>query len=409
MRVVGIISEFNPFHNGHKYLVDQIRQTLNPDAVISVMSGNFVQRGEPAMWNKWVRAKCAVENGIDLVLELPVCFASNSGEEFARGAVRILKGLNIITDLAFGSETGDKHKLEEAAACLASEDDLFSAAIKETLKSGLSYPAAYEKAVQTRFGNEAFSAEILKGSNDILALEYIKQNNVQHSNFNIVPFKRKGFGHDCGHAVSKFASASIIRKQIKEDNSFASSKIAVPEKTFEICRHEHYLNQEDENRYFTIVRNVLLSKSKEEIAALFSVSEGLENNLKQSLTVAATLDELIMNAKSRRHTYAKISRTLVHAILGIDKRIYGEIKNSGLAYGRVLAFNSTGAALLRLLKDDVSRIPIYTNLNKNVSQDAPERMILSLDCKASDLYSLITGTPLYGGSDHVNKPYISCN
>lgn len=281
MRVVGIIAEFNPFHKGHKYLVDQVKHRLEPDAIIAVMSGNFVQRGEPAMWNKWVRARSAIENGIDLVFELPVCFATNSGEEFARGAIRTLKGLGVVTDLAFGSETGDKEGLENMAACLSSEDNSFSTHIKEALKTGLSYPAAYEKAFQIRFGEDPLSGAILKGPNDILALEYLKQNQLQDAKFNAFPIQRKGVGHDCGDTLEMYASASVIRKQIKQAKSFAVARIALPEKTFDVCANAHYLNEEDENRYFTMVRNALLNKTKEEIASLVSVSEGLENNFKK--------------------------------------------------------------------------------------------------------------------------------
>ena len=407
MRIVGIIAEFNPFHNGHRYLVDQVRRDLKPDAVIAVMSGNFVQRGEPAMWNKWVRAQCAVENGLDLIFELPVCFSANSGEEFSRGAVRVLKGLNIVTDLAFGSETGNKSELENTAACLSSEDALFSKAIKDGLKSGLSYPSAYEAAFHLRFGDCVGSKDILKGSNDILALEYIKQNIRQGANFNIVPIKRKGFGHDRGHSITEFASASIIRKQIKADGGFASSKIAVPKETFEICQNAQYMNRDDEIRYFTLVRNALLCKDENEIASLLSVSEGLEYKLKQALTTAKTRDELILSAKSKRHTYAKISRILLHAVLGIDKNLYHDIKSSRFAYGHVLAFNSTGSNILRQLQDGASHIPIYTNVSKSLVKNAPEESMLSLDCKASDIYSLIRGIPLYDGSDFVNRPYIS--
>lgn len=409
MRVVGIIAEFNPFHNGHKYLVDRVKHELEPEAIIAVMSGNFVQRGQPAMWNKWVRAKCAVENGIDLVFELPVCFAVNSGEEFARGAIRILKGLQVVTDLAFGSETGDKDGLEKMALHLSSEDDLFATHIKKALKTGLSYPAAYEKAFHLRFGKELLSGTILKGANDILALEYLKQNNIQDAKFNAFPVKRKGMGHDCGHLVTTYASASVIRKEIKKTKSFFISKEGVTARTFETCKNEHFLSEEDENRYFTLVRSSLLLGKKEEIASLLSVSEGLENNFKQALIHAGSLEELISHVKSKRHTYAKISRILVHSILGINKTLYERMKYSDLAYGRVLAFNKKGASTLRLLQDGLSQIPIYTNLNKNVPENTPEMSMLSLDCKASDMYSLITGASLYKGSDFVNRPYISCH
>lgn len=407
MRVVGIIAEFNPFHNGHRYLVDQVKSTLNPDAVVAIMSGNFVQRGEPAMWNKWIRAKCAIENGIDLVFELPVCFAANSAEEFARGAIRTLRRLNLITDLAFGSETGDKENLIEIATLLSSEDDLFSKYLKEALNLGMSYPSAYEKAFRLRFDEYSFPHNILKGSNDILAMEYLKQIYLQKAAFDIFPVKRKGMGHDCGHSVIPYASASIIRKQVREDLSLAAVKIALPKETYDNCNDEHFLTAADEGRYYVLIRNALLNKNKRELASLLSISEGLENRLKESLIHADTLDELIMLTKSKRYTYAKISRTLVHAVLGITKGSYEKFKSTDFAYGRVLALNSTGSSILRILQDGVSDIPIYTNLSNSIKDNSSEESMLSLDCLASDIYSIIAGQALYNGSDFVNRPYVS--
>ena len=408
MRAVGIISEFNPFHNGHKHLIDKIRQELMPDYLVAVMSGNFVQRGEPAMWNKWTRAECAVENGVDLVLELPVCFAVNSAEEFARGGIRILKGLHLITDLAFGSESGEIKSLEAASRLLVKEENSFSSALRLALKEGISYPAAYDKAFRNTIGNAGeIQIDMLKGSNDILALEYLKQNIIQRAGLKPFAVKRIGCGHDKGRGDTEYASASAIRALIKSEQKLTSVLSALPSETYKVLESKEFFSKNDELRYFTLLRNNLLTKSGEELGEVLSVTEGLEKNLKQALKKAVSVDDMIMSVKSKRYTYAKISRILVQSLLGLNKNTYEMLQASESPYARVLGFNTAGAELLRVLKNKKSKIPILTNLNKNISDDDPRMAMLSLDVLASDLYSLIKGITIYDGSDFVNNPYIS--
>jgi predicted nucleotidyltransferase len=408
MRVVGILSEFNPFHKGHKYLIDKVKEELNPACIIAVMSGNFVQRGEPAMWDKWTRAACAVENGVDLVFELPVCFAVNSAQEFAGGGVRLLKGLQAVTDLAFGSESGDAEALSAGASLLVREEQRFSIEIKLALKTGISYPAAYEQAFRKISEHQSGDYNsLLRGSNDILALEYIKQINSQAAKFAPYAVKRAGLGHDQGQFNHEFPSASIIRQHIKSTEGVASAKEVLPEKTFSLLEAESYFSEKDETRYFALLRNAILVPKKEELAGVLSVTEGLENNLKNSLLTASGIDELILGAKSKRHTYAKISRILVQALLGITKERYANIRKSNLIYARVLGFNSAGAGMLRLLQNGTSQIPIWTNINKNIDADDPRRDMLLLDILASDMYSIIKGTSIYSASDYVREPYRS--
>ncbi|MBR0129850.1 MAG: nucleotidyltransferase family protein, partial [Firmicutes bacterium] len=172
MKCAGIISEFNPFHTGHRHLIDSIREKTAPDAVVCVMSGDFVQRGMPAMWDKYIRAASAVDGGADLVLELPAVYAVSGAGQFARGGVKVLKGLGCIEYMGFGSESGDGEQLMNAASLLAKEPENFSRALKEELASGKAYPSAYSSAA----ASIGLDPVLFSGANDILALEYLKQN-----------------------------------------------------------------------------------------------------------------------------------------------------------------------------------------------------------------------------------------
>jgi predicted nucleotidyltransferase len=408
MRVAGIIAEFNPFHTGHRYLIDTVRQQLKPDGIVAVMSGHFVQRGEPAMWDKWTRAACAVENGVDLVLELPICYAVNSGEEFARGGIGILKGIGIVTDLAFGSESGQSVELERVAHFLAEEDAAFSSVLKENLSKGSSYPTAYEQAVLRRSSHSGKELKtMLRSPNDILALAYIKQMLYAQADFELFPVKRRGVGHDQTDPVSGYASASLIRRSITERLCDEEWKRYVPQKTYEILSTVRPFGETDRDRYDSLLRYVLLSKSSEELAGLISVTEGLENRLKESVARGRTSEELVRSIKTKRYTYARISRILVQALLGMSKKEYEVVRKEQAFYARVLGFNKKGARLLRTIADCAAAIPVYTNTRRVRSAVEAIRTSLDWDFLATDIYNVIRGDDGYAASDRVRKPYMS--
>jgi predicted nucleotidyltransferase len=408
MRIAGIISEFNPFHKGHRYLIDTVRRELKPDGIISVMSGNFVQRGEPAMWDKWIRAACAVENGVDLVLELPVCYAVNSGEEFARGGIGILQGTGIVTDLAFGSESGLGNDLESAAGSLVEENEVFSATLKASLRQGVSYPVAYERAAGTHPELQLPERKrMLRMSNDILALEYIKQMRRMEASFAIFPIKRIGPGHDEEGTRMGYASASTIRQSISEGLPAEDWTHYLPAPTAKLLADIQPFNSEDRDRHAALLRYVLQVRSSRDLSSLISVGEGLENRMKQAVIKNRSVEEIIMHIKTKRYTYARIARILIQALLDLDKDRYGRIREDHAFYGRVLAFSPKGAQLLRRMRKGPAHMPVYTNLKQADCVEESIRDSLAWDALAADVYSIIRGTEIYYGSDKVKKPYMS--
>ncbi|GLI19600.1 hypothetical protein TSYNTROPHJE_14130 [Tepidanaerobacter syntrophicus] len=246
MNVVGIVSEYNPFHNGHLYQLDMIKKSLRPDAIITVMSGNFVQRGQPAVFDKWARAEMALAQGIDLVIELPVCFSTATAEIFAESAVRLLQSCKIVNTLSFGVEDCDTKKLVQLGETLSAEPKLFKQFINEYLKSGLSFPAAREKALIKYALAEDLNLDIdsasmlLKKPNYILAIEYIKAINKLRADFSIFPVARKGSDYNNKSLTGKYSSASAIREALSKETAFLTSEIAesLPVSTVEIIERE---------------------------------------------------------------------------------------------------------------------------------------------------------------------------
>lgn len=394
MKAAGIICEFNPFHNGHKYLLERVRQELQPDALVCVMSGNFVQRGEPAMWNKYSRAKAAVLCGADLVIELPVYAAVNSASEFAKGGISILKGLGIVDTIAFGSEIGDAKILKRAAEMSVAENKAFSAVFRDAIDKGISYAKAYEIAVTEQIKD--LPEHFFEGSNNILALEYIKQNILTSANLNIFTVKRIGSAHDSFSPEECLASASYLRNTWFTDNKNYVNFI--PSECLDLFEDSQVFDFKANEALFQMLRLSILNTSLEEIAALSEASEGLENLVKKAVLNASNTDELIQYIKSKRYTYARISRLLIQLLLNLNK--YSVKEAFDHPYARVLAFNETGREAIKCSKEKAS-IPVITNLNKQVKQNDPILAGLNLDFHASDVYNVITSNNIYENSDKV--------
>ncbi len=369
MRTVGVIAEFNPFHKGHKYLFDAIRAELDPDGIVCVMSGDFVQRGCPALSDKWTRAKAAVCEGADLVLELPTVFALSAAPDFAFGAVKILDQLGCVSDLAFGSESGDLTELE-AIAKINTEND---PALKAALKEGLSYPVALARAI----GRDL-------EPNDILAVEYLRA----CGSLKPHAVKRRGMGHR--------VSASYIREHLAEIENF------VPEDALYELQGASLWDSAADEKLYNMLRYALIMKPAYELADIMGVSEGLENALKKAVDGALSLEDIIMNAKSKRYSYARISRALMCIALDMWKFLIEEAKGGPL-YARVLALSETGAAILKEAKAS-SEIDIISKLKKTELLCAPYKDIIETDIQASDLYSILTGRDVRSYSDFARGP-----
>ena len=383
MKTLGIIAEYNPLHNGHIYQMEKCREMAQADNIVVIMSGDFTQRGEPAVLDKWTRSRLAVENGADLVLELPFAYAVNSAEYFARGGVRILDALGCVTHLGFGAESESLEQLQRIAAETAEESPDFQNRLQQYLAEGVTYARAREKATAELLGDEV--AEHVQTPNNILAIEYLKQLHLCGSGIEPVMVTRKGAGYHAESPEDGFASATAIRRTLTPEER----KAFVPENVDKALAAAP--SQED---CFHLIQTKILSSTPEQLAEVFSMSEGLENRMIDQIRRSRTLDEFVDNVKSKRYPETRIRRILCQILMGL-KAFEDEF------YVRLLAASSRGTALLKQIKKN-SDIQVITNINKE--ERLPE--LIKYDILAADIYNVVTGADLYKKSDYVVHPFI---
>ena len=369
----GIICEFNPLHFGHREILSRA-EAMAP--VVCVMSGNFVQRGEPAIVDKWQRTYSALENGADLVIELPLPWACSGAEHFAYGAVKLLDSLGISGSLLFGSESGDISLLSETASLLTSEH--FKNRLNQELKSEkASFASIREKTLCTHFGKQY--ADILRKPNNILAVEYLKA--IQIISAPLTPFtlSRIGAGHDESASAGEFMSASEIRKYIHNHKSIDG---LLPENV--LLRLKKSINLLEAPHNFAFLERAVLAKLRsmtvKEFSALPDISEGLEYKLFSSVKKATSIEELYDLVKSKRYSHARIRRLILSAFLGLNKNLP---KNP--PYIRILGMTKTGEALLKKCKPTVPfaiRPSDFERLGGEIKE------LFVLEAKADDLYAL---------------------
>jgi len=398
MKVTGIIVEYNPLHNGHLYHLQQTKQITNCDYVVAVMSGNFVQRGEPAIINKWARAEAALNAGVDLVIELPVIYSISSAENFAYGAISILNKLNIIDSICFGSESGDIEPLFKIAQILAEEPKEYKNLLKKFLKQGLPYPKAREFALNNYFKDEN---NLLQTSNNILGVEYLKALIKLNSNIKPYTIKRIKNNYNDINITSNIASATSIRHNF---DNYDLIKTTMPEFSFEIIQREKQLGKGpvNLNNLADLIFYKIRSLTANELSKIHDISEGLENKIKYAAEESSTIEGLLNLALSKRFTKTRLQRILLYILLGITKEVYLQnIKE--INYIRILAANSNGRKLLKYIKDKkLVDIPIIINPSKY------DKELLSLDIKATDIYVLGYSNPKYkiAVQDLKNKPML---
>lgn len=387
MKVCAVICEYNPFHNGHKYQLDWIKKEY--DGVVCIMSGAFVQRGEPAVFDKWTRANAAVLNGVDLVVELPVCYAVNTAERFAFGAVSIADKMKIIDALCFGSESGDESELKNAAKLLYNEPFEVSENIKRLMKTGVNFPTARELAFA-----ELIDISLLKEPNNILALEYIKALIALKSTIKPVALKRKDSSYHETVPSSNITSATAIRNLIYTNGNFENY---VPQNC---CELYEKITPSNIDELDNILLYLLKTTSPEELSKISDVSEGLENRLIDAANNCNSFDELCSFIKSKRYTYTKISRILMSIILKLDK----ELSKAEPEYLRVLAMNKIGMELLNKIKEKseltiITKPADFKGFNKS----------FDLDILSGDIYSLCAKDSPKNPRDFLNSPVIIKN
>lgn len=342
--ILGIVSEYNPFHNGHLHHLEVSKQLTKSAFTVAVMSGNFVQRGNTSLVDKWVKTEMALKNGIDLVIELPTVYAISSAENFADGAIKILNSLGVVDYVSFGSEIGEINSLNEVANILYKEPKEFSNLISAQLKSGISYPKAREIALTQYFGTSKKYSEILNNPNNILGVEYLKSIKKHRSHIKPITIKRDYSDYNSTKEKNGIASATAIRTMIQNNKNV---HYVVPYETYELldeCIGSGKVIPDlkvFEKEIIYILRKMNLS----EIALLPDVSEGLENKIKIAANNFNTLEELISNIKSKRYTQSRIQRILLYALLNITQKDMNSSKRV-TPYIRVLGFNKHGKRII---------------------------------------------------------------
>lgn len=378
MAIYGIVAEYNPFHNGHKYQLDKIRECSDCSGIIAVMSGNFVQRGEAAIMPKCERVSAALQNEVDLVLELPVPFATATAEKFAFAAIYILNSFGMTDKLSFGSECGETDSLISAAEAVMSVnvDEL----IKAELKSGVSYPTARARAVKQYCGAEIY--EILNEPNNILAVEYIKA--IKKLNSPIVPttVKRAGAAHDSKIIANNIISASAVREIINKNSGISEF---VPKNALEIYKSALNCGSAPSSmkRLETAILASLRMKTSTDFNNIPDVSEGIENRILSAAKTASTLTQLYDLAKTKRYTHSRIRRIVICSYLGITR----DYLSQNPPYIRVLGFNSNGRAILREAKKK-SQLPIVMSASDIKKLGKPAIDFFELECRTTDVYNL---------------------
>jgi len=409
LKAAGITAEYNPLHNGHVYHIDETRRVTGCDAVVVAMSGDYVQRGEPAIMDKWVRAEHALKSGADLVIEIPALFCLGNAGQYAGAAVRILEATGKVSHISFGSESGDAEALTRIARTLRDYEQEIEAAVRSIRGMGFSYPAArslaYSKVRAAIKGTDPDTdpeilrdIRILDKANDILAIEYIKA----LKNAEPAVIRREGTGYsDPYDERIVYQNASALRTQHFDGHDISRY---IPAYTAESLKKCH-LTGPDCDKWFDALRYAVISTDAEIIEDCPSGGEGLAFLLKESAVSASSWTEMVRHVKSKRYTYTRLSRLCMQLLLGISRRKYDI---DAPEYIRVLGFNETGRALLSEMRDeDTTSLPVIINVNKSVkSLDEKAASLLQLDMHASDVYNLMTTGEIGSCSDHRHPPVI---
>lgn len=386
MRITGLIAEYNPFHNGHKYHIEQAKAITGADAVIVVMSGDFVQRGMPAILPKHMRAKAALEAGASAVLELPVCYATGSAEYFAYGAVLLLEKLGCVDSICFGSECGDMELLQKAANVLVDEPAEYREALHRFVRAGDSFPLARQKALAAYV-----SPEVLSEPNNILGLEYLKALARIGSEMKPYTIRRVYSQYHDTDLQEEFSSATAIRKQILSGNMEVLAG-QVPVKFLTDLQEACPLHAND---FSLLLKYLLLVETKESLLAYADVSEDLANRIINRRNQFQNFEQFCLLLKTKEITYSRISRALTHILLGLKN---GD--DTGIHYARVLGFCKRDRAVLAQIKRD-GEVPMLTKLTAARTLDDAAQKMLATDAFASDLYESVVSDKY--GTKFVNE------
>ena len=381
--MLGIITEYNPFHNGHKLHIEKSKIKTNSKYCIVVMSGNFSQRGEPNIFDKYLRTKMALLNGADIVLELPITFATASAELFALGAVDILDKTGIVTKICFGSEEGNLTNFLDIANILSNEPQIFKEHLNNFLNKGMSFPKARFNALEATLNK---SLDFLNEPNNILSIEYLKAINILNSNIIAKTIRREKANFHSHNINGNIASATAIR-QAFFNNNLNNLKNVIPKNCFNLIENILPYNIPTIDNYTNILKYILKTSNVENIREIADITEGLENKIIKHIN-SKSITELINNVKSKRYTYTKIQRAILHIILNITKSDQNYLKQNLNPYIRVLGFKKSSSNILKDLINS-AKVPIITNLknSKNIL-DNKALYYLNKEIISTDIYYL---------------------
>jgi len=402
MNITGVITEYNPFHNGHLYHLNESRRMTGADHIIAVMSGDFLQRGTPAIIHKYARTRMALLCGADLVLELPSRFACSSAEYFASGGIDLLNRLGCVTDFVFGSECSDSVLLSKAASVLLEEPPLYRQILNEELRLGASFPVARQTALQAVMPE--LSGDLLNSPNNILGFEYLKA--LMRLKSNIIPhcLKRQGSGyHDVIDSDQPFASATGIRKTVFENISCDRSEFPeavlsyyVPEEVLDILKEAFGSSFPVSEQDFDALLRYRLLTVMGHYTDYMDVPEDLAARIEKSLPEYENFSSFIQKLKTKNYTYTRISRALIHILLDMKVSPQKESFKYMVPYARILGFRKNSSTLLHELKLH-SSIPLITKMadgDKVLAAHHAEaeyalsyaRSLLKQDVLAADIY-----------------------
>lgn len=393
MKTAGIIAEYNPFHNGHAYLMEQVRTQTGADYLIVVLSGNFTQRGIPAMLDKYQRAKMALLCGADLVLELPCMFACSSAEQFALGGISLLSQLEVVDFLGFGCESESLNSLQRAADFLLEEPDSFRMILQKSLRDGVSFPAARSMALTACMGENLADHNLLSSPNNILAIEYLKSLKLLSSSICPVAVKRIGCGYHERELHEACSSALAIRLALLDGKNPENIKNQVPDPVFSILKDQYLKSLPITASDFSLQLHYKLLLEKEKGYSEYAdISKDLSAKIQKKLPHFKDFDSFCMLLKSRDMTYTRICRCMLHILLNIRKDDFLSVKKNPAPYARVLGFRKKSTPLLKQIKES-SRIPLLMTASDAKSfLAAPSttdsaRKLLKTDLTAARIYS----------------------
>ncbi|OLS01726.1 nucleotidyltransferase [Tissierella creatinophila] len=413
MKVLGLVAEYNPFHYGHKHHLKESLSITNSHYSVAVMSSSFVQRGEPSFVDKWTRSKMAIENGVDLVLELPFVYSAQSAELFALGAVKLLNSLKIVDFISFGSEEGNLEPLKRISKILLEEPLEFQSSLKQYLSLGNSFPVSRSLALQEFLKNDSLSQDydfkkILKQSNNILGIEYLKALFNTKSTIKPITIKRIGANYKDIDTSTSISSATGIRNIILNKDIKACKEL-VPLETFNLLK-EYILKYNKFNtlgNYNHIIRYLFLTENNNVLKDLLDIDEGLENRIIKFIKENNSIEEIISKTTTKRYPSTRIQRIFIHLLLHLNEVNLKELYSYRTQYIRVLAANKKGLYLLNKIKKE-SEVKIITKFaNYEKYNNEVINKFLYFEKKATDIYflGLNLDKPLVD-MDYYTTPYI---